>query len=564
MPEAPRTRTFGPDRHRPAPAVLRVRRGRSPRAGILVAFLGGLIFGLPLSAQHAATLLVPRGAVLLDAEGVFTQVDARFGPDGRSALGGGRFDAVLGSATFPGFAEEEARLRTLAEAPEASLDAGRVVGRFEMNDQRIPLRLGYGVLDRVTVGVTVPFVRRRIDAHLQLTGLGANVGRNPRTGGQGAAVSAFRSEARAALAALRTSVDGTCAEAGPEADACVQGRAAEARVAGFLDELDAAWEDLDLFPLAGSGLGSALAARWSRARADLADWGAEGPGNLPLARVADADDLARLRTRSVDAVWSPEGFPSTTPDAFYTLGDVEAHLVIGLVGHGPPSATDAGSDAGLRVRSAVEGTLRFATGTVDSFAVVTPMEALAGHAGFGVRWVTDLLAGDRAGLLVDLAWQSFTESEGIVRAVDPADGWNPSAARALGTGAPGDLLRVGVTPRFVIASGLSLGAGFSLVRSGESRWTFRPAPGGLPGAGSGDGPGDEPLPGELPMEHVAPGWTAQQAVLELRFAGWDAPVVDGLPFPAEVRVRALRSLAGSDDAPVETRLEMGVRLLRRR
>jgi hypothetical protein len=508
------------------------------------------------SAQHVSTLLLPRGAFLLEGAGSFSQVDARFGNGGRSPLGAGAFDVAIGEAGFPALADEGERIRALVGSANQPISAGRFVGRFEANEQRIPLRAGFGVLDRVSIGVTVPIVRRRVDAHLQVTGADANVGPNPLSSGAASEVNGFRSSAAAALSTLRAAVDAACAAEGESSGACVSGRSAESRVAGFLAELDEAWNELDLFPLSGSPLGAALAARWAEARADLGTWGAEGPPSVPMARMAGAQQLASYRERYSDPVWSADGFPHATPDMLYTVGDVEAHLVVGLFGHGG-LAEDGAVREGLRVRSAVEASMRFATGEVDSFAVLVPAEGLSGHGGLGVRWVTDVLAGGRAGILVDASWQSFTTSEGVMRGVDPSNGWNPAAARVLAEGAPGDRFRLGVTPRFILAPGVSLGAGLDLVRTSDTEWRFRADPADAPG-------GADPDNTALSPGRVVPGWTSQRVSVELRFAGWDAPVVGGLPFPADLRIRALRSVAGSEGAPVDTRLEMGARILRRR
>ncbi len=515
--------------------------------------LAAALLALPSAglAQHVGSLLAPRGAFLLEGAGSFTQAAERFGSDGRVALGRGAFDAALTPARFTALAAEQEALRVLLEDPGAELRAGRFAGVFEVNDQRVPLRVGYGILDRVTVGVTVPIVRRRVDAHLQATGAGANVGENPARGADATLVSTFQSEARTAFAALQSSVASLCGEEGDDAEACIEGRAAEARVGGFLDQLDAAWAGLDLFPMAGTPTGTALRTRWEGIRAELATWGAPGPESLPLAtRVSPSG----LRSRLSDPVWPASGFPSTTPETDYALGDMEVHLVVGLLGSGTPANSEG--PEGVRVRSAIEGTFRVAIGVVDSFTVFTPMEPLSGHGGLGFRWVTDFLAGDRAGVLVDLGWRTFFENSGVVLAADPDDGWNAAARRLQGTGAPGDRLRVGITPRIIIADGISLGGGLEYERAAVSRWRLAPT------AGAGEDP--DGTGGTAPTERVLPEWTTARAVVELRFAGWEEPFVSALPFPVELRFRGIRAVTGSGNAPVETRFEMGARILRRR
>jgi len=521
---------------------------------LLVPVLALLLAASPLPAQHVGDLLVPRGAILLEAGGLFSQAAERFGENGRTPLGGGIFEADLTPGRFPSLEREQEALRGLLADPDASLRGGTFRTRLEMNDQRVPLRVGYGLLDRVTVGVTVPLVRRRVDAHLQVSDVGANVGENPARGSAAQDVAAFRTGAASALGSLRASVDALCAEEGSQAESCLAGRASESRLEGLLGLLNEAWDELDLFPLAGSPAGSSLRARWEATRSELASWGVESPSTLPLAQRISP---SALQARLSDPVWGSDGFPVTTPESFLVLGDVEIHAVVGLVGTGTGArqgTTSTGTAGGVRVRSAVEATLRLATGVVDSLAVVIPAEPLAGHGGMGLRWVTDVLFADRAGVLVEVGWQAFAESTGRLLAFDDADGWNPSLARVTATGAPGDRLRLGVTPRFIVVPGLSLGGGLEFIRTAEARWT----------AGAGVPTGEEPPASGQPRERIIPAGSTQRAVVELRFAGWEDPVVAGLPFPVQLTFRGIRSVGGSADAPVETRLEMGARILRRR
>ena len=522
----------------------------SPRPAFpafVLLLLASLLAASPLQAQHVGDLLVPRGAILLEAGGLFSQAAERFGEGGRTPLGSGAFEADLTADRFPVLGREQEALRALLVDPEASLRAGAFRSRLELNDQRVPLRVGYGVLDRVTVGATVPLVRRRIDAHLQVSGATANVGENPARGATAPDVAAFRSGAAGALASLRASVEALCAEEGANADACLAGRASEARFEGFLGLLNEAWDDLDLFPLAGSAAGSTLRSRWAATRAELEAWGVESPATLPLAQRISP---STLQSSLSDPIWGSEGFPVTTPESFLVLGDVELHAVIGLVGIG--SGAGAG---GLRMRSALEATLRLGTGVMDSLAVVTPSEPVSGHGGAGLRWVTDILLGHRAGILVDVGWQGFGEGTGRLLAFDAEDAWKPSRTRVTAAGAPGDRLRIGVTPRFILVPGLSLGGGFEVIRTGEARWTVTASPPGFMDTA--------PLPAPH-TERIIPAWSAQRAVVELRFSGWEEPVVGGLPFPLQLTFRGVRAVGGSDGAPVDTRLEMGARVLRRR
>jgi hypothetical protein len=511
----------------------------------------GIGYASVVSAQTVGSPILPRGGILFDVGGSFAQVTERWDDDQRP-LGFEGFDRTLDPLRFPALEAEFQTLRSLIGPGAPPLSAGRLQGRFEVNEQQIPIRLGYGVLDRVAVAVTVPMVRRRVDAHLQTSGEGANLGLNPaKAGGSSAsAVAAFRGDAARALSELRAAVEARCTAEGAGSSSCQAGRTTEAELAGFLGELNAAWNGLDLFPLIGSPAGAALQARWNGFRTQFSTWSTTGPELIPLAQSLGG---APLQSRLSDPIWGTDGFPSTTPEAIYVLGDVELHLAVGLLGSGASLRNPVPARGGLALRSAVEGTLRLGTGTVDSFAVFTPLEGVMGHGGFGARWVTDLLIEGRFGILAELGWQTFSEASGTLLAADPTNGWNPAAARVQGTGAPGDRIRISVTPRFILARGVSLGGGFELLRGGESRWTFESL-----AAGEGE------LSTPFAETRVLPAWSATRGVAELRFAGWDGPALFGVPFPAEVTVRGLHAVGGAGDAPGGTRLELGARVIRRR
>jgi hypothetical protein len=502
---------------------------------LAMALAGGLAVGLvlappgPLEAQHVEDPVLPRGAILFQVGGVFTHAPGTFGGDGRQPFGEPFFTSVA-PATFPALEPVQNTLRDLTGQSDFSLRVGEIRGRFEVNEQVLPLRVGYGVMDRVSLGVTVPFVRRRTDAHLFLDPGGANVGASP----AGNLTGAFQNQAEAALDALRAEVGEACEQSGEESEACVEGRAAEARVAGFLDLLDSVWGEGTPFPLDGTEAGLALVDRWSSIQEDLLTWGTEGPTDLPLSTVPLGDPF--LRSQLVNPVWGADGFPAETPEAFLLLGDVEAHLAVGLI-HLPPEGRRPG------VRSAVEGTVRFPTGQSDSLSLVTPLDPPRGYTGGGIRWVNDLLLAEgRAGILVTLEWSTFLEGDVVLLATDPERPWEPTARRALVSGAPGDRLALGVTPRWSVTPGLFLGGGYEWAHGTEGRWSV----------GNG-GP-----------VSVAPSTTQHRGVLEFRMAGWSSPLVEDLRFPVELTARGVWAFSGAAGTPRERRVELGARVLRRR
>lgn len=500
-----------------------------------------LLSAAQVSGQFVESPLVPRGAILLEAGSVNSQAARLFdGSGGTMSFAPQLFGAPLTTVSFPGLAPEEDRLRSLVDDPGRTLSMGVLRGRYEVDEQRTPLRVGWGVLDRVTVGATLPLVRRQDAAAVRLDPDGANVGRNPAQGPDASRVSGFRSEAGAALAEMTAQVEDVCTQEGEESAQCTEGRAAVASVSGFLDLVGEAWDEALLFPLTGSDAGQALANRWAAVRSHLEAWNAESPETIPLSMRPLAPNT--FESEFVAPVWGTSGFPTSDPSPLVEIGDVELHLALGILDGG-----ERGDAVSLRVRSAVEISARLPTGPVDSMALLAPMEPVRGYGGAGIRWISDILLADRGGILAEVEWWSFQDRETLLLGADPEAPWNPDTARQIMTGAPGDLLRLRITPRFIVVPGLSLGAGWESWRSGDGSW--RPV---LADSPPGGGAGAVTLPGT----------SRQRVTTEIRVAGWDSDRFPSLPFPVELLGRASLALSGSEGTPRDRRFEIQARVLR--
>jgi hypothetical protein len=526
-PPSPQTRRMSPTISNSVRASL---RALLPLA-VLLPFAG------TVEAQTVEDLLIPRGAILLEVRSSHTQASRVFdGEGGRHRFAPEFRTAPFSPATFPALEAEEDRLRALLDNPSASLSLGRIHGRFHVNEQHTPFRVGWGVIDRVTVGATVPFVRRRVTSSLDLHPEGANSGINPAQGQSASEVAAFRSEAAEALQALQSSVAATCQDQGSGSESCLQGQETLDRLSGFVDLLGSAWDDALLFPLEGSGVGEALRGRWAGALDDLSQWGVSGPESIPLATTRLSGSA--LRSDFVDPLWGGEGFPTSTPDYKAELGDVKLHLVVGLI-----DIRAGGNQERISLRSAAELSIRFPTGAPDSMALLTPLEPPRGYGGGGVRLVTDLVLDDRLGILSEVELESYSDRSFVLLGADPANPWNPDAVRRTLEGAPGDRTRVRITPRYILVPGLALGAGWEWDRGGEGRWS--------------------PVEADLEIDDsVVPGIHRHRGSVELRFAGWDSRFAGHLPFPIELLARASRTFSGSAGAPDDRRIEIGARVLR--
>ena len=544
-PRAPYLSLSVPRIHTPHSGATQIHGSSSHRAYMLrhkllrtLAAAGILLAGEPplLSAQHVDDPVVPRGEWYFQLEPSSQLLHGLHDPDqpGSVRLGRGFILPEIGVDQAPELAPSEARFQSLAQEGSGSrIRLGATRGRFSGDEQVVPIRLSYGVLERLTLGVTVPFVRRRVDTLLRYVPEEANVGRNPARNDQ-ESVEAFLIGAFTALDQLHSVVNERCADIGEDDPGCLEGRSLIDDAGGFLETLESAYEVEALFPLDGSDLGGGVADRWSSLREGLAGWDAEGPESLPLA--SDPLDQATFETLVVDPAWLGSEFPLQTPPAFLELGDVELHLALRVLSLG--EAMDE-----VRLASSIQGTVRLPTGPADSLRAVAPRDPPRGVPGVELRWISDLLLPHRLAILstVEAGWHGTREM--FLVAPDPSRVFFPQHTRAAVQWQPGTHIRLGVTPRFRIGPGLSLGAGWHMVRRGADEFT----------AVHDDGP-RPPSPEESSLVH--------RLSMELRYTAFRPPISESVNRPFELLARGSRSISGSGDwAPADRRIEIGARIL---
>jgi hypothetical protein len=498
-----------------------------------------LLWVEPVSAQFVDDPVLPRGSVSLDVRPASHAITGLYGGSGiRSALGSAFFLPEIGSAQAPQLEAAELRLQELSgSAQPARLILGSTTGRMSMDRQVVSFGLSYGLLDRVTLGVTVPVVRTRLDAMLRLTPDGANVGTNPSSDAP-AEVSAFLGAAGSAMGQLQTEVGARCEDLGEDHPDCLQGQALAREAGEFLSDLGSAYEGEALFPLSGSTLGVAVRGRWDGLIQRMAEWNTAAPEDLPLA-TAPLDDPA-FRALVVRPAWPGSGFPVDEAPALVALGDVEAHVALTLLS---PSTPESGR-LGSRVRSSLVGTVRLGTGDPDSLRTVAPLNPPQGVHGLEVRWITDVLLTHRLAFLGEISGGWHGSQDIVVLAPDRDRPFVQGATRAPFRWQPGSRLGASLYPRLLLGDLLSIGGGWSgSVRQADA---YDPI-----GSESFAPPG----PGEATTTH--------RVGLELRFVARDAALSNRVPFAFELLLRGSRTVSGGGAwSPVDRRIEASVRVLR--
>jgi hypothetical protein len=511
--------------------------------------------GARIRSQGVESPQLARGSILFEMRGASATMRGIHGADGRRPLGERFFRSELGTSELPELARPEALYRDLmgAEVTSWTLNLGRIRGRMNAEEQVVPFRIGYGLFDRVTLGVTVPLIRRRTTSSLRLSGDGATVGTNPGQADSGT-VNEFLAQAFEALGALEEALAQSCPVGGSSparqdgndagGSSCQEGRQLAAEVRGFIEALDRAYDDELVFPLRGTSGADAITERWNRARSGMEVWGVEGPDGLPLAMTPLGDQA--FTSNFVDPAWGGDGgLPRSIPEEVMMMGDVEAHLVLGLL------QRDRG-EARLGVRSSLVLSGRFPTGVADSLQLLAPMAPPQGVGGVGVRLVSDLVSDTRFALLTVAEGWWYDEAEAVVLAPDPTRLYGElGVARLPVRWTPGSRSRAALTPRFHVTPGLSLGLGYQF-----DRWDgITYAPSEMEPNGAGD-------PLALPPDADASSLHTLRG--ELRYHGMEGVIAEALPFPLEVVMSYEGTLGGSGDLAVaHRRMEAGVRLLLR-
>lgn len=155
---------------------------RWPRRLAATAFVSFLLAPRPATAQAGLPQLedatvAPRGALRLRAIASWTRFDARFTGTGVEPLGAMYTADSLGSARLAALAPSESAIAS-ATGSAFTLSLGRSRLDARAREEIVPIGLEYGLTNRITVGVIVPIVRRRVTVQFQLDSAGANVGSN--------------------------------------------------------------------------------------------------------------------------------------------------------------------------------------------------------------------------------------------------------------------------------------------------------------------------------------------------------------------------------------------------
>jgi hypothetical protein len=434
---------------------------RVPRFKVAAAaaLTGLLVVGRPATAlaqfpqwstfplPYVDARLVPPGQLQIGFLPSYAHYDTRYDSTGALEPLGRYFSPdSAGVGFFATLAPAEAAVRDITGDSTYHLNVGKVDLPLDVDVRRFPFDFSLGLTRWLTLRVSVPIVKTRVQGVLRIDSSGANAGLN-RAGQLGPAMQLQLSQLQDAI----TSVQGQIAAGAygcPTSADCAAFTTLVARAQRLHDDL-AALAGLAAgasvlppgAPLASSAAGQAI----ERQLAAVVD-------SLALAGAGTVDSVfplpaAGLDSAGVRTIMTPQsGFgydmlPLATARRIYTLGDMEATLRLGLL-------------QGASLRTVLTAGVRLPTGTtaqslVHAFTLGTGDRQMDVNGGLEFAWepgrlglsgtaiYTHQLSGQR-----EMRWATATEP--VV----------PSAFEYATSFTLGDVLQAAVYPSLTLTPGI--------------------------------------------------------------------------------------------------------------
>jgi hypothetical protein len=286
--------------------------------------------------------LVPVGLLQIGFLPSYAHYDTRFDSSGVIEPLGKYFSPdPAGANLFPTLTDAENAVRDLTGNSSYRMNLGKVSLPLDADVRRFPFNFAVGITNRLTLSVSLPLVKTRVQGVLKVDSTGANVGWNLATAAAGNSSAAGRianllMQLQSAIAAL----SGDIAQGSfgcPASVQCADAQALLARAQQLLTDLTAMAQPMagtnafpPAAPLASSAAGQAIASIVDSVATHLAALGVGTvPDTFPLPTAAL--DSAGVQTIATYPEFGYEYLPLSTARRIYTLGDMEASLRFGLL-----------------------------------------------------------------------------------------------------------------------------------------------------------------------------------------------------------------------------------------
>jgi len=388
--------------------------------------------------------------------------------------------AQVDTAFLPSLGPIQEELRTLLQDSAFSASLGATDVRMTANRTEIPLGLGIGVFDWLTVGVRVPFVRRRVEVDFDLDPATATLGQSP--GLQDASVQTYLGELDAVIAQVTGDVDARCTALGANDPTCLSGQAALAEALSLQTLLGDAFMGV-LFPTSGSAAATRLLARVTGVSQALQQQGDSAfvvdTWATPLPFASDVLGAAEFQALVTDPALGVDGEPISSVLTLWELGDVEFSAALRLVERSRSPAIPAGDSLAdsIPARSVgfllgVGATYRLGTGTPDRAENFLDIGSGDGQDDIEIQVFGRLDLGARLRTRFDLRYGRQQEGSITKRLGDPAHVIRPAINQRELLWNPGDYREIMIAPELRVAPEFSLGLRYRYYSKGADTFSF--------------------------------------------------------------------------------------------
>ena len=388
--------------------------------------------------------------------------------------------AQVDTAFLPSLGPVQEDLRTLLQDSAFSANLGATDVRMTANRTEIPLGLGIGVFDWLTLGVRVPFVRRRVEVDLDLDPATATLGQSP--GLQDATVQTFLRELDAVISQVTGEVDARCTALGANDPTCLSGQEALADAVSLQTLLGNAFMGV-LFPTSGSAAATRLLARVSGVSEALQQEGDSAfvvdTWTTPLPFASGTLGAADFQALVTDPALGVAAEPISSVLTVWELGDVEFSAALRLVERARTSAIPASDSLADSVpgRSVgfllgVGATYRLGTGTPDRAENFLDVGSGDGQDDIEIQVFGRLDLGARLRTRFDLRYGLQQEGSITKRLGDPAEVIRLAETQRDLLWDPGDYREIMIAPELRVAPEFSLGLRYRYYSKGADVFTF--------------------------------------------------------------------------------------------
>ncbi len=464
------------------------RRPKYARSGVIrwgVAFGIGALVGSPVQAQSPESPLLRGGQIRLEFLPEVRLWNERYGGvaspfDQVEPLGFDLTTPTLDPTFLPALSQVQANLRTLLADSALTASLGSTDVRMTANRTELPLGLGIGIFDWMTIGVRVPFVRRRVELDLDIDGTQATLGMSP--GLQDAAVQGFLGELDAVIAQVTADVDARCAALGANDPSCLQGQNALAKAGTLQSGLNSAFLG-SFFPVAGSAAATRLMTRVADVSQELQQAGdsmfVADTWVTPLPFAQGAVTAQELQTLITDPSLGIGAEPISSVLTLWELGDVEVSAALRLLERLPTEGTpptdsltqpEPPSSVGFLL--GIGATYRLGTGTPDLPNNFVDIGSGDGQDDIEVQVFGRLDLGTRIRTRFDVRYGIQQEGSITRRLGAPAQVIRPAVSEQELLWDPGDYREVVVAPEIRVAPEFSLGLRYRYYAKGADGYRF--------------------------------------------------------------------------------------------